>query len=249
VHYHRLQRRGLLDAYPRSKVSPTATLLERMEHIGWTVLPNGCWVWKGWCSKEGYPRLALVENGHYREKQVARLAYEHWFGPIPDGAYAILQCGTAGCMAPAHITIKSMQWHMEDMRAESLAARVIQEQAKSRRYRLSPNQIHEVDTMLRTARLGLLEGRLTQAESSTRCWMSNATSRPSSAAAGARTCDRRSASPSPAKDAGMPMDSSHARIFAARCTPGPGTAISPTPATDSPPGRRPARLMPVDLDQ
>ena len=95
---------------------------------------------------------------------MARLAYERWVGPIPKGHYAILQCGTFGCMAPMHVTIKSAQWHLEDMRAESLAARYIRDDAKERRYRLSPTQIHEVDAMLREIALALMAGEITKAE-------------------------------------------------------------------------------------
>ena len=102
---------------------------------------------------------------HYQHKQVARVAYEVWVGPIPKGHRVIQKCGDTSCLNPDHLFTKDQRTFYLDMQAESMASRYIREDAKPRRYRLSPNQVREVDGMLRTTRLGLMEGRLTQAES------------------------------------------------------------------------------------
>ena len=101
---------------------------------------------------------------HYQHKQAARVAYEVLIGPIPDEARIVTKCGTPGCIAPHHLYAKSKEMFYLDMQAESMASLLVHEEGKERRYRLSLAQIREVDGMLRTVRLGLLEGKLTRAE-------------------------------------------------------------------------------------
>ena len=56
---------------------------------------SGCWLWQG-AMQNGYPM--------YRLGYAHRFAYEHIFGPLPEGARLRRDCNNRGCVNPAHIT-------------------------------------------------------------------------------------------------------------------------------------------------
>ena len=137
VHFHRFQRAGTLDQFPRIKVRPDASPLERLQRIGWVEV-GACWIWRGMCSKEGYARMSWMVDGRYRYFQAHRVAYEIWRGPIPDDAYLVSICGTPKCIRPEYFTVKDESWHLEDARAAGIARRLTHEEDKPRRYLAQP---------------------------------------------------------------------------------------------------------------
>lgn len=56
-----------------------------------TVNDNGCWIWTGELSRNGYPRITLT-NG--TPTVAHRAMYEYARGPIPDGLQAEHACHT-----------------------------------------------------------------------------------------------------------------------------------------------------------
>lgn len=93
--------------------------------------------------------MALMVDGHYRYRQAARVRHETWVGVIPPEHYVIPKCGTPGCICPDHLMLKDKAMFYSNMQAESMAARLIHERDRPRRYRLSLGQIYEVDGMVR----------------------------------------------------------------------------------------------------
>jgi HNH endonuclease len=45
-------------------------------------MPNGCWIWQGAPSEQGYGSFTIRKGFHQRAH---RWAYQMWVGPIPDG--------------------------------------------------------------------------------------------------------------------------------------------------------------------
>ena len=62
--------------------------------------PDGCWIWTGATTQNGYGRVGFRGESHY----VYRLTYEVFRGPIPDGSYMDHACRTPSCGNPWHVT-------------------------------------------------------------------------------------------------------------------------------------------------
>jgi hypothetical protein len=62
---------------------------------------TGCWVWTGHRNAAGYGRVAA---GDSRKILYAhRVAWEMWYGPIPDGLTIDHLCRNTSCVNPAHL--------------------------------------------------------------------------------------------------------------------------------------------------
>lgn len=62
---------------------------------------DGCWVWLGEISHNGYGRFSLTHRKHV---QAHRFAYERSVGPIPVGLVIDHLCRTRNCVNPVHLT-------------------------------------------------------------------------------------------------------------------------------------------------
>lgn len=72
----------------------------------------GCWIWLGYCDKDGY--------GHFRKSttQVClahRASWEFYTSPIPDGMDVLHRCDTPFCVNPHHLFLGTHQDNMDDM--------------------------------------------------------------------------------------------------------------------------------------
>jgi hypothetical protein len=60
---------------------------------------NGCWIWCGRFTRDGYGKLTIAE----RTRAVHRVAYETWCGEIPVGFEIDHLCFVKACVNPAHL--------------------------------------------------------------------------------------------------------------------------------------------------
>lgn len=67
-----------------------------------------CWLWPGSVSHDGYARTA----SHGKHAMIHRLAYEHFVGPIPDGAKLDHSCPNRHCFNPGHLEPVSHQTNL-----------------------------------------------------------------------------------------------------------------------------------------
>ena len=68
--------------------------------VGWIVAENGCHIWQGCRSTDGYGRAKI--DG--RMQQVHRIRYEREVGPIPEGVVLDhFACDNPSCCNPAHV--------------------------------------------------------------------------------------------------------------------------------------------------
>jgi HNH endonuclease len=59
------------------------------------ISPAGCWPWRGYIDRNGYGKLG--------GRPAARVAYELFVGPIPDGLQIDHLCRVRACVNPDHL--------------------------------------------------------------------------------------------------------------------------------------------------
>jgi hypothetical protein len=80
----------------------TGTLATRAPIAGqFDVDPNGCWLWTGYCDRNGYARVYDRENK--RIDWAHRVSYRMHNGPIPDGHEIDHVCQVTRCVCPHHL--------------------------------------------------------------------------------------------------------------------------------------------------
>jgi len=69
----------------------------------YTKAESGCWIWTSTTTREknGDRRAQIRVNGKY--VYAARVSYEIYRGPIPDGLLALHQCDNPICVNPDHL--------------------------------------------------------------------------------------------------------------------------------------------------
>jgi hypothetical protein len=70
-------------------------------NVGWITDANGCDIWQGNRTTDGYGRVWVDGRDHY----VTRVRYEREIGPIPEGMepdHYICDNGAGGCCNPFH---------------------------------------------------------------------------------------------------------------------------------------------------
>lgn len=72
---------------------------------------DGCWLWTGYISKGGYPRLTA--NGKVRDAH--RISWELVNGPIPDGMVIRHLCHSPSCTNPEHLALGTAAQNSRDM--------------------------------------------------------------------------------------------------------------------------------------
>lgn len=63
--------------------------------------PDGCWLWTGALSHNGYGFFKM----HPKMVKTHRFAYERFIGPIPDGMLVCHHCDVPRCVNPAHLFV------------------------------------------------------------------------------------------------------------------------------------------------
>lgn len=71
---------------------------------------NGCWIWTGWITANGYGQFSVR---HGVKEYAHRWAYLHWRGVIPDGLVIDHLCRVRACCNPAHLDVVT---HAENLR-------------------------------------------------------------------------------------------------------------------------------------
>jgi hypothetical protein len=76
-----------------------------------TVQEGECQLWTGYIAKSGYG-LVWADG---KNRQVHRVAYELYNGPIPDGLDVMHSCDVRPCIAKAHLSAGTRRENMQDM--------------------------------------------------------------------------------------------------------------------------------------
>jgi hypothetical protein len=67
---------------------------------------DGCWLWTGTKNGSGAGVVHIREDGRVRQVVAPRLAWELYFGPIPDNHRVWHRCWQPACVRPDHLFIR-----------------------------------------------------------------------------------------------------------------------------------------------
>lgn len=86
-----------------------STLVRFVQRIA---LSTGCWLWMGATNTSGYGLIR--RRGDSRQTLTHRLAWEWWFGPIPDGMSVLHRCDVRTCVRPSHLFLGTYSDNAKD---------------------------------------------------------------------------------------------------------------------------------------
>jgi HNH endonuclease len=80
---------------------------------------NDCLVFAGARNADGYGKVGLtIEPGVYRPGYAHRIAWEHHFGPLPEGLCVLHHCDNPPCVLIDHLFIGTKGDNNRDMTAK-----------------------------------------------------------------------------------------------------------------------------------
>jgi hypothetical protein len=95
AHYLRVYKHGSLEKLTMRGESVIARIMAKVQ-----ILPNGCWVFTGCITENGYGHIRL--EGRMRHTHA--VTYEDKYGPIPDGLEPDhFYCDNKVCCNPDHV--------------------------------------------------------------------------------------------------------------------------------------------------
>ena len=111
--YQRAARAGTLPDWTKSIQPTIARLMSKVTKT------DTCWLWTGGTNGRGYGVMG-VERPR-RTAYAHRLSYEHFHGPIPEGAEVAHSCDVRNCVHPDHL---SLMTRVENEADKSVKGRV-----------------------------------------------------------------------------------------------------------------------------
>ena len=95
------------------KFYSTKTALERfLLYISESSHPNGCWIWEGMKSHNGYGRFR-IRGG--KRIPAHRYSYELFKGKIKSGLLVCHSCDNPPCVNPEHLWMGTQKQNIDDM--------------------------------------------------------------------------------------------------------------------------------------
>lgn len=103
--------------------------------------PNGCILWTGTTTKDGYGRISkTIANS---KRQAHRISYELFVGPIHDSLFVLHRCDNPLCINPTHLFLGTHQDNMTDMLVKGRSSRG----ERNRHAKLTESQVVEITNL------------------------------------------------------------------------------------------------------
>lgn len=99
----------------RNYCKPDMTIAQRLEHVGYTVTPSGCWEWNGGRHSFGYGVLSIHGKSHYAHRESLQLRLGRELAP---GMFACHTCDNPPCMNPDHLFEGTLLENQRDKHAK-----------------------------------------------------------------------------------------------------------------------------------
>lgn len=92
------------------------TAADKIDIIGWTVMPSGCWHWNGRIGvRAGGHEYGRIDDENTVARLTHRIAYVKWVGPLEDDQVLMHICDNPICINPLHLRPGTQADNMHDM--------------------------------------------------------------------------------------------------------------------------------------
>jgi hypothetical protein len=72
--------------------------------------PDGCWLWQGYCNKNGYGQIWWEGKQHLTH----RMSYQAFIGDIPESIFVLHWCDVRKCCNPKHLFLGTQTDNIRD---------------------------------------------------------------------------------------------------------------------------------------
>lgn len=108
---------------PCSARGRTTPLVDRFFRYVGARTPGGCILWTGPAIEHGYG--CLSDSGPKKKRHVlaSHIAYELFYGPVPNGLHVLHKCDNPPCVAPSHLFVGTNADNIADKLAKGRQSR------------------------------------------------------------------------------------------------------------------------------
>ena len=98
-------------------MATTQSIKERFERYVERIPFLTCWIWAGYCDKDGYGMMVIKRasgKSLYRPVGAHRISWELHRGEIPAGMHVLHNCDNPPCCNPAHLYLGGVHENVRD---------------------------------------------------------------------------------------------------------------------------------------